>query len=152
MPQSIVMIFFQGQITLSDDDFSFGTPDPRNPRARMITGRFLEENLSRSYGAHLIFLDLQQTHQSVHAKDVWPRAPHLGIYVSNWAGPADTQPDQARLGPALEQILPRARMVRDVAMQINERYDLAAKEFPGKVETVRRLDDVYGLQFGGGGE
>lgn len=150
-PQAIVMIYFQGQITLEKDDFAFGTVDPKNPRARLITGRFLEESLSRSYGAHLIFLDLHQRDQSVESRDVWPKAPHLGIFVANWTGLPGSQPEKARLGSALEQILPRARMVRDVAMQINERYDLAAKEFPGQVETVRRLDDVYGLQFGNAG-
>lgn len=140
-PQSIVMVYYQGQITLTDDNFAFGTSD------RAITGRILEENLSRSYGSHLIFLDLEQKTESLEARDIWPRAPHLGIAVSNWRGPG-APPKDSRLISVLEQALPQTRVVRDLALKIDQQYAANRQQFPDQFETVNLLKDVYDLRIG----
>lgn len=140
-PQSIVMVYYQGQITLTDDNFAFGTSD------RAITGRILEENLSRSYGSHLIFLDLQQKTESLEARDVWPRAPHLGIAVSNWRGQG-APPRNSLLISVLEQALPQTRVVRELALKIDQQYAANRQQFPDQFETVNLLKDVYDLRIG----
>ena len=146
-PQSIVMIYFQGQITLTKDDFAFGTLDAQHPLTRAITGRILEDNLTRGYGAHLIFLDLQQHTETLQERDVWPKAPHLGIAVSNWRGEGE-QPDDSRLITVLEQTLPQSKVVRELAEKIDQRYLLARKQFPDQIETVDLLKNLSDVRIG----
>lgn len=146
-PQSIVMIYFQGRITLTKDDFAFGVLDTANPLTRAITGRILEENLMRSYGAHLIFLDLKQDSIDVRDRDIWPKAPHLGIVVHNWKGSGE-QPEDSRLSAVLEKLFPQSRVVRDLAQKMDQQYLIARKQFPGKIETVENLKNVYDLRIG----
>lgn len=146
-PQSIVMIYFQGQITLTKDDFAFGALNPENPLARAITGRILEENLTRSYGAHLIFLDLQQEEGGLNERDVWPKAPHLGIAVSNWKGPGP-QPDEIRMSSVFEKVFPQTKDVRELAEKMDQRYVMARKQFPNEFETVEDLKNLYGVRIG----
>jgi hypothetical protein len=145
--QSIVMIYYQGQITLTKEDFAFGVIDPENPLSRAITGRILEDNLARSYGAHLIFLDLQQGAMNLQDRDVWPRAPHLGIAVSNWKG-QEAQPDDARMSSVLQQVFPQTKIVRELAKKMDDRYVQTARRFPGQIETVDLLKNVYDLRIG----
>ena len=145
-PQSIVMVYFQGQITLTKDDFAFGALDPQQPLARAITGRMLEENLTRTYGAHLMLLDLRQNSETLQAGDVWPKAPHLGIAVWNWKGPG-AQPEESGLISVLERTLPLSKDVRELAGKMDQEYRLAKNKFPGQIETVDvdRLKNLYDL-------
>ena len=145
-PQSIVMIYFQGQITLTKDDFVFGVLGPQDSLNPAITGRFLEERLTRSYGAHLIFLDLQQNTESWQDHN-WPKAPHLGIVVSNWKG-SGAQPDDSRLISVLGQTLPQTKVVRELAEKMKQRYLLSRKQFPDQIETVDLLKNLYDLRIG----
>jgi len=146
-PQSIVMIYFQGQITLTKDDFAFGTLNPENPLTRAITGRILEENLTRGYGAHLIFLDLKQEDGGLNERDIWPKAPHLGIAVSNWRGPGP-QPDEIRMSSVFEKVFPQTKDVRELAEKMDQRYLVARKQFPNEFETVEDLKNLYGVRLG----
>ena len=144
VPQSIVMVYFQGQITLTKDDFAFGALDPQQPLARPFTGRMLEEHLTRTYGAHLMLLDLRQNSETLQADDVWPKAPHLGIAVWNWKGPG-VQPEDSGLISVLERTLPQSKDVRELAGKMDQEYRLAKNQFPGQIETVdvNRLENLF---------
>lgn len=145
--QSLVMIYYQGQITMIKDDFAFGVVDSANPQSRLITGRILEENLTRSYGAHVILLDLQQAALNLQDTDIWPKAPHLGIAVWNWKGDSD-QPDNPHMSAVFAQVMPRTKIVRELAEKMDERYVQAEKLYPGKVERVELLKPVYNVRIG----
>ncbi len=146
-PQAIVMVYFQGQILLTNDDFTFVTATAQVPSDKAITGKRLEANLTNTYGAHLIFVDLTQNTKNLTASDVWPKAPQLGIIISNWTG-IGQQPVETQLISALEQTLPQIRVVRDLAKKIDQRYQLARKKFPEQIETVDRLQGLHDLRIG----
>jgi len=144
---SVVMVLFQGKITLLEGDFSLATG--ANVGTRALTGRILEEYLTRAYGAHMILLDLTQSDKQLSEKDIWPRAPHLGILVWNWRGEGD-KPVGMKLTTILGQSMPQARFVRDLSNRIQKQYQVAENEYPGLVENVDLLKDVYDLRIGGG--
>lgn len=143
--KSIVMVYYYGRITLLEDDFAFGAGDATKSRAR-ITGRILEDNLARSYGAHVICLDLFQVDGSVlEARDVWPKAPHLGIYVSCWKG-KEEEP-KVTMRSALEQVVPRSRDVGQVGRQLDELFASAQQQFRGQIENLNLFGPVSDLRL-----
>lgn len=145
--QAIVMVYFQGKIMLSNEDFSFVTSDAQPATAKSVTGRGLETNLTNSYGAHLLCLDLTQNSSNLTASDIWPKAPNLGIIVTNWRG-EQKQPGDTRLIAALERSLPQTRIIRDLSSKIGALYQSARQQFPEQIETVDRLQDLQELPFG----
>jgi hypothetical protein len=46
--------------------------------------------------------------------------------------------------------MPQSRLVRDLAVQIDQQYKSAEKQYPGQIENVDFLKDVYDLRIGGG--
>ncbi|QDT55803.1 WD domain, G-beta repeat [Caulifigura coniformis] len=148
---SVVMVVFQGKLTLVPDDFSLATAASTGLQSRPLTGRILEEYLSRAYGAHLIFLDLIDSDQQLQARDIWPRAPHLGIKISSWHGMGE-KPEDAQLTTILERSMPQARYVKDLAEGIERQYQLVEDRYPGQIENVDFLKGIYDLRIGGGGQ
>ncbi|HVJ66636.1 MAG TPA: hypothetical protein VM510_01560, partial [Caulifigura sp.] len=145
--QSVVMVLFQGKITLQADDFSLTTAATAGTRA--LTGRILEEYLTRTYGAHLILLDLIDSEQGLRNKDIWPKAPHLGIELFSWNGKGD-KPKDLSLISMLGESLTHSRLVRDLAVDLDRKAQLVENEYPGQTESVNLLKDIYDLRIGGG--
>ncbi len=147
-PESIVMVYFQGKINLSRDDFTFATVNSNVPASDAMTGKDLETSLNDTYGAHLLFLDLTQNSGNVTESDIWPKAPQLGVMVSNWTGDGE-QPNETRLISALEQTLPQVRIVRDLASRIDQRYQISRAKFQDQIENrVDLLKGVQDVRFG----
>lgn len=144
---AIVMVWFQGRIQVKEDDFSFFTSTRQTSDDKALTGKILESQLAKSYGAHLLFLDLTLNSANLTASEIWPKAPQLGIIVSNWKGQGQ-QPDETRLITALEQTMPQIRVVRELADRIDQRYEAARKKFPEQIEAVDRLQELRDLRFG----
>ncbi|WP_010585378.1 WD40 repeat domain-containing protein [Schlesneria paludicola] len=147
--QAIVMVYFEGKIEVSSDDFSFITSETQLPSDRAMTGRILESNLTNSYGAHIVFMDLTQNTNNLSESDIWPKAPNLGILVRNWKGQGK-QPDQTKLSTALEQTLPQVRKVSQLSASIDEQYQRAKKIFREQLESVDRLQVLQDAPFGAG--
>jgi len=148
---SVVMVVFQGKLTLVPDDFALATAASTGLQSRPLTGRILEEYLSRAYGAHMIFLDLIESDQQLQARDIWPRAPHLGIKISSWHGMGE-KPEDAQLTTILERSMPQALYVKDLAEGIERQYQLVEDRYPGQIENVDFLKGIYDLRIGGGGQ
>ncbi len=145
---TILMIYFQGRIHLTGEDFKFITYDKQSPSEESVTGKDLQRTLNDTYGAHLLFLDLNQNDQSVTLQDVWPKAPQLGIVISNWMG-QEQQPGETRLISALTHALPQIRLVRELASTIDDRFRSAREHFPGRIEArVDLLKEVQDVRIG----
>ena len=67
--------------------------------------------------------------------------------MSNWKG-EELQPRETELMSVLERALPRTRVVKDLAQQMDQQYSTAAASFPGLIETLDLLSPVYDLQIG----
>ncbi len=141
--QPIAMIYYQGQITLTDTDFYFGEMDPALVHeSRMVTGKYLEKNLVQKCGAHVVFLDLQQNTQNLSQREIWPKSPNLGIAVANWNG-AGEQPENARLVSILQKTLPGIRKMGELGAEFKQ----PRNQIPN-LELVDNLDNLRELRVG----
>jgi len=146
--QAIVMVYFQGKIELTDKDFRFITREDLKASQGAFTGRDMQKILNETFGAHLVFLDLKQNDNNLTELDIWPKAPQLGIVVSNWKGQA-RQPIETQLISALENALPQIRIVSQLADSIDQQYGMSKIRFPGMIEaSVRLLNEVQGVRIG----
>ena len=141
------MVYFQGKIVLANDDFSFVTSESQSSTEKAVTGRILESDLTNAYGAHLLCLDLVQNTNNLTASDIWPKAPNLGIIMTNWKGPGP-QPRNTQLISALELALPKTRIVGDLSASIDRQYQSVRERFPEEIETDDRLRSLQNLPLG----
>ena len=142
---SIVMVFFQGRIDESRDDFKFATSNlaQQSRTSNAITGKLLQRKLNSALGAHLLFLDLTQNEKNLKTLDIWPKVPQLGIIMSNWTD-QQAQPSDASLLSALEEALPQNRIVRGLAANVKTRL----KKYPDSIEEFVNVDRVENVRIG----
>lgn len=142
--RALVVIYHQGQIELDKSQLSFTlltkTAGPAGSADGMESD-YLQESLVHTPGAHLVFLDLNQSQAKLSALELWPRAPQLGIMVSNWVAGID-QPEDTRLISALERIFPEARNVKQLAESFSREIDLVQKRFPNSIESRNLLGNI----------
>jgi hypothetical protein len=143
--QSLVMFYYQGRIQMGSEDFTLVTSETERYQTQAISGRLLEKHLSRSYGAHLVFLDLQGA--TLESDRIWPKAPHLGVVAANWKGKGP-EPERLQLISILEKSMPQAKRVRDLAHRIDATYVAEGRNFPDQIETFDRLKNLYDLDLG----
>ncbi len=149
--QPIVMIYYRGQVVISEDNFALKTIENWDfptitTFSQALNGRIMERSLRETNGAHLICLDLKQPTNAVESSSVWPKVPNLGVMVGNWKGPG-AAPEDARLISVLKKAMPQARQLRQLDDHLREQYVAAQKRFPDKVESVQSLKNLYDLQL-----
>lgn len=139
---SIVMVLFQGQVQMEPDQLRLHVDTlPSNRVAQlneMLSGKLLESQLNKSYGAHLLLLDLQQ--QAISRDAIWSKTPHLGLLITNWSSLAN-RPAESRLIADLRAQYPK---LSEFVASVEQR----SSTFPGQLEIVDRLQNHYALQFG----
>ena len=139
---TIVAVLYGGQINLRPDEFHFQTEKlPPNRTAElneMLSGRLLESQLNKTFGAHLLLLDLEQ--KSIATDSIWSKAPHIGVLIANWNSLV-SRPVESRLVGDLKAQYPK---LRELILMIERKRSA----FSGQLEMVDRLQNHYDLQFG----
>jgi hypothetical protein len=114
-----------------------------------ISSQSLSRFVDNTWGAHLLLLDVsRRSADNIARRRTWPENSRGAMLRYAWLQ-AERQPqEEARLITALEDIVPRSKLLGEVDDQLSERFKTVERDYP--VDYDRHVpDSLRNLQLVG---